>query len=461
MKLTEEQKKHEYKNMKKYFEDKNYELISDKYEGANEPIYYICPKHRDKGILSTTWSRCKSRGSGCRYCATEYTNGLKRVSEIELKELTKQKGFIYDHVEYKKGKSIIFFYCKKHYDKGLQSKLLGDMRRSSGKCKYCSGREKSDEDFKKEMYEKFPYIDILTKYKNATSKLKCKCLKCGYEWNTNANNLKGQKYGCAKCANKRIWDSRRKTTDDFKKEIFDIYGNNISILSEYIGSHDKVKCKCNIDDTIWEATPTNLLTSKIACPTCCGLQTSIRCKKTNEEFIKQLNEVNPNIIPLEAYVDDHKKILCSCKIHKDYKWMVMPNKILHKNTGCPRCAKSVSSNEIKLQNILLKWGYKFETQKRFKDCKDKYSLPFDIYLIDFNILIEYDGEQHYKIINRDISNEKKIKNLEIIQKHDIIKNEYCKNKNIPLIRIPYWEQDDLECFLFDNLVKHKAIEKIK
>lgn len=141
--------------------------------------------------------------------------------------------------------------------------------------------------------------------------------------------------------------------------------------------------------------------------------------------------------------------------------MVAPNKILHKNTGCPRCAKSVSSNEVKLQNILLTWGYKFETQKRFKDCKDKYTLPFDIYLIDFNILIEYDGEQHYKIIDRDISNEKKIKNLEAIQRHDMIKNEYCKNRNIPLIRIPYWERDDLECFLFDNLVKYKAIEKIK
>ena len=82
-------------------------------------------------------------------------------------------------------------------------------------------------------------------------------------------------------------------------------------------------------------------------------------------------------------------------------------------------------------------------------------------MIDFNILIEYDGEQHYKIIDRDISNEKKIKNLEAIQRHDMIKNEYCKNKNIPLIRIPYWERDDLECFLFDNLVKYKAIEKIK
>ena len=56
---------------------------------------------------------------------------------------------------------------------------------------------------------------------------------------------------------------------------------------------------------------------------------------------------------------------------------------------------------------------------------------------------------------------RKLKISKRYKKHDMIKNEYCKNKNIPLIRIPYWERDDLECFLFDNLVKYKAIEKIK
>ena len=50
--------------------------------------------------------------------------------------------------------------------------------------------------------------------------------------------------------------------------------------------------------------------------------------------------------------------------------------------------------------------------------------------------------------------------LKKTQLHDKIKNEYCKNNNIPLIRIPYWERDDMEYYLFDKLVKYKIIEEI-
>lgn len=48
-----------------------------------------------------------------------------------------------------------------------------------------------------------------------------------------------------------------------------------------------------------------------------------------------------------------------------------------------------------------------------------------------------------------------------IQKHGSIKTEYCKNHNIPLLRIPYWGRDDLEYFLFDKFVELNPIEEIK
>lgn len=34
-------------------------------------------------------------------------------------------------------------------------------------------------------------------------------------------------------------------------------------------------------------------------------------------------------------------------------------------------------------------------------------------------------------------------NLTETQKNDNIKNEYCKTNNIPLVRIPYWERDNI------------------
>lgn len=457
MKYTDEMKKKEFEKIKQYFKERNYELLSNEFINGTNKIYYICPKHRDKGILTTTWNRCKSKGSGCRFCANEYVNSLKRINEDTIKQITEEKGFIYDHVEYENRKCIIYFYCKIHYGKGLQRKRLNDMKKSNGQCNYCNGRARTDEDFKNDMIKLHPNIGILSKYKNSTSDLKCKCKVCNNEWTSNANLLYSQKYGCSVCAIKSIWANRMKTKESFQKELDLKYNGKITLLSEYVNSHDKIKCRCNIDNTIWWQTPTSLLTGKIGCPTCCGNQIRERCKKSNEDFISQLNIANPNLIPLEEYIDDHTKILCTCKIHSNYKWYVTPNKILHKNTGCPLCSKSVSSNEIKIQNILQKWGYKFETQKRFKDCRDKNPLPFDIYLSDFNILIEYDGEQHYKNIDR---SRNKNNNLEITQKHDLIKTKYCKMNNIPLIRIPYWKQDDLEYFLFEELVKNNAIEKI-
>lgn len=48
-----------------------------------------------------------------------------------------------------------------------------------------------------------------------------------------------------------------------------------------------------------------------------------------------------------------------------------------------------------------------------------------------------------------------------IQKHDSIKTEDCKNHNIPLLRIPYWERDDLEYFFIDKFVELNLIEEIK
>lgn len=51
-------------------------------------------------------------------------------------------------------------------------------------------------------------------------------------------------------------------------------------------------------------------------------------------------------------------------------------------------------------------------------------------------LIEFDGEQHYK-------NVEKWGGLELQQTRDRIKNEYALSHNIPLVRIPYWERDNI------------------
>lgn len=85
-------------------------------------------------------------------------------------------------------------------------------------------------------------------------------------------------------------------------------------------------------------------------------------------------------------------------------------------------------------------------QKTFKDCKDKKLLPFDFYLPAYNLIIEYDGEQHFDI-KHSFSGEDGFVNTII---HDAIKNQYCEDNNINILRIPFWEFDNIE-----KLIKEK------
>lgn len=112
---------------------------------------------------------------------------------------------------------------------------------------------------------------------------------------------------------------------------------------------------------------------------------------------------------------------------------------------CPYCKKIV--NEEKIADILSFNNLDFKRQYRFDDCRNKLPLPFDFYLPQQNLCIEYNGEQHYKL-NRfnmdllDLMNRKRL---------DKIKEKYCKDNNIKLITIPYWEKNNIEKILIKEL----------
>ena len=87
----------------------------------------------------------------------------------------------------------------------------------------------------------------------------------------------------------------------------------------------------------------------------------------------------------------------------------------------------------------------------FKDCIYQAQLRFDFYLPDYNCCIEYDGIQHFKRTN--FSHD----NFEERQKRDEIKNQYCKDNNIVLIRIPYTDLDLIDRQYLLDKFKNKGI----
>lgn len=117
---------------------------------------------------------------------------------------------------------------------------------------------------------------------------------------------------------------------------------------------------------------------------------------------------------------------------------------LIQSCGC----KKISVGEEKIEKILISLNIKYEKQKTFSECKNFYSLPFDFYLPDYNCCIEYDGVQHFEALGGWNTEEA----LQGIRYRDNIKNQYCKNNSIKLIRIPYYNYNLLNKeYLYDRI----------
>ena len=66
-----------------------------------------------------------------------------------------------------------------------------------------------------------------------------------------------------------------------------------------------------------------------------------------------------------------------------------------------------------------------------------------LHVINNNLIIEFDGRQHFEsVYNRD---------YETTKRHDAIKNQYCQDNNIDILRIPYWDEDNIESIIINKL----------
>lgn len=278
------------------------------------------------------------------------------------------------------------------------------------------------------------YISLLEEYENSRKKILVKCNMCGNQYRMLPHNiLKGQK--CKKCYSKE----QTRTHEDFVQEVQKIH-KNIKITKPYINSTTNVSCECISCGYKWEAHPNNLLRG-YGCARCAGHI------KTHEDFIKKFNEINPssNITFLNKYVDSKSPLLCKCD--KDlFEWNALPSNLL-KGTGCPRCKES--KGEKLITDILTKNNICLIRQKTFDELYGigNGNLSYDFYIPNLNILIEFQGEQHYKPINY-FGGEKQ---FEIQQEHDKRKREYAKDNGIKLIEIPYWDFENIEEILSKEL----------
>ena len=137
--------------------------------------------------------------------------------------------------------------------------------------------------------------------------------------------------------------------------------------------------------------------------------------KSQEDFIKELNEVNPQIIPLEPYQGIYKKILCECKICGN-EWETSPHQLLI-GRGCQKCKR-------RWQTSFPEQALLYYLKPLYSDIECSYKKGFgnselDLFIPSLMIGIEYDGMRWHK------------GRVEVEQR----KYELCKAQNIFLIRM--------------------------
>lgn len=279
-----------------------------------------------------------------------------------------------------------------------------------------------------------PDIEVIGMYVDSKTKIEHYCKRHNILWMASPDNII-HSHGCCECAKEKIGNKNRRLHEQYVK-MAEKVNSNIIVTGEYIDALTPISHRCKIDGHKWKTTPANILYGT-GCPKCAGTM-----KKTHEDYIKEVFSINPNIEVIEEYVNARTPIKHRCKID-GFEWSTVPYVILT-GCGCPQCNESHGEKAIRLW--LENNNIKYVREQEFDDCVDKMPLPFDFYLPDNNVAIEYQGKQHYAPIDYFGGQ----KQFEIQQKHDNMKREYCKNNGIKLLEIPYDAniQEELNNFLF-------------
>ena len=264
---------------------------------------------------------------------------------------------------------------------------------------------------------------VLGTYTRSKDKILMGHNDCGTEWWITPNNFKKGKR-CPTCSN------NYKSTKEFEAEVKKLHKGNIKVLGEYTNCGESIELYCRKHETPYSSRPTDVLRGRTQCPKCKANKISLAQRKTEELFKSELEAKHGGNLTSESkYVNTHTKVTFRCKKCKK-SFEAEPNSVL-RLSGCPNCIEY--KGETYISEYLNKNSIAYETQKTFPGCKHKRNLPFDFYLPQENLLIEYDGRQHLEPIEFFGG----VASFEQQVIRDNIKNDYAKHNSIRLIRIPY------------------------
>ena len=377
-------------NLLKISHDGVYNYKFETYIGSGKPMIAICDRHGEFNITPQTHikGRCK-----CFKC---FPTGSYRINNQR------------------------YLWCDLHGDVKISKN-----RKFSKGCPECNPIIKLDSNSR--------LLRALNKKTNNTYEITYvgdKINICCNKHNTNniydKNNVYNQKFYCKDCYDEKILNQNQDKINKIKEVITDHYSEIYEYI-EYISVGElkvfnKITNKENIIDSYFllKKTLTN------------DKEAILRISTPFISYAEAKKLVNANNIT--SYVE----YKFWRKSTKQYQLPANPNRIYKEFTTTydffdtnDLKYESMSLGEKKINDYLINKNVQYIFQKSFPDCRDKGVLRFDFYLPYYNLMIEFDGEQHYEETNYFSTT------LEEIQHRDNIKNQYCIKKRIPMLRMKY------------------------
>ena len=386
-----------------------YELInilSSKDLGLKSKKTYIEIKHKYCGNIYVVELYYFRKHRNCKKCCQKYENSFAYHIEVELGEpLDKywdfEKNTVNPYHITKSTDKKVWIKCQEKDYHGSYEIRCDNFRVSKQRCSYCSRKKIHPKDSFAQHHIDNTDKDFLEKY---------------WDWDKNKSNP----WEISVYGHNKVWIKCQ------NEEINELNG---LMKKEYHGSY--------------EITPSNFMIGN-------------RCSYCNP------TGQNPKVHPYDSFgYHNFDKVLSwhpdnkvspfkisknngrRCKFICEECGYIWETKITYISRGCwcPMC--SSSKGEKKIKSWLNKKGIRhIYDESYFKDLVSKNNIPLrpDFILPEHKIWIEYDGEFHFRKVYN-------VNNYETLKIHDKRKNEYAKKHGWKMIRIPYWEFDNIENIL--------------
>ena len=285
----------------------------------------------------------------------------------------------------------------------------------------------------KQAFEERGYILLSKEYIDAHHDLEYICPH-GHEGSMRWSSF-SQGKGCKECA---IISRAKKKATSYEDVKIALEKKGYTLLSkEYHNAHELLDCicpeghKCKIRF--------NDFNHGHGCRECGkGLRSEVQ--RTDYEIIKQGFEKEGYTLITEKYINNKQDLTCKCPNGHTYttQW----NRF-QQGLRCPMC------NSPKGEEFIIKLLKELEIEFIHDECiwKPYNNLRPDFFLPNYNLVIEFDGIQHFEPVDFFGGQ----KGFEKRQQKDKEKNKYCKNNNIDILRIPYWDFDNIEKIIKNKL----------